>query len=77
MSSCTARVRIFEDDERELALEKGISVSIAPDWSIGGSQNMLDELRFANQVDDAEWGDVISAKMLVQMATKNPRRRSG
>ena len=26
---------------------KGINVALAPDWSIGGSQNLLDELRFA------------------------------
>ena len=28
-----------------LALDKGILVSVAPDWSMGGSPNMLDELR--------------------------------
>ena len=44
---------------------------MAPDWSIGGSQNMLDELRYANQVDDAEFGDMLDAKALVTMATKN------
>lgn len=54
-----------------LALSKGINVALGPDWSLGGSQNMLDELRFADEVDNAAWGDILSAKDLVTMATKN------
>jgi hypothetical protein len=52
-----------------LALAKGINVAIAPDWSMGGSQNLLDELRFADKVDNAVWGDKLTPKMLVQMVT--------
>ena len=51
------------------ALAEGIRVSIAPDWSIGGSQNMLDELRFADEVDNAEWGDILSPRDLVEMGS--------
>lgn len=54
-----------------LALSKGITVAMGPDWSLGGSQNLLDELRFAEEVDSAAWGDVLSPKDLVTMATKN------
>jgi len=54
-----------------LAISKGINVSLGPDWSIGGSQNVLDELRFADKVDNTVWGDVITPKMLVQMVTIN------
>jgi cytosine/adenosine deaminase-related metal-dependent hydrolase len=54
-----------------LALSKGITVALAPDWSMGGSQNLLDELRFADVVDDTEWGDVLSSAELVGMVTKN------
>jgi 5-methylthioadenosine/S-adenosylhomocysteine deaminase len=57
-----------------LALAKGINVALAPDWSIGGSQNILDELRFANDVDDAEWGDTLTAKELFEMATIHAAR---
>jgi 5-methylthioadenosine/S-adenosylhomocysteine deaminase len=60
-----------------LALTKGINVAMGPDWSLGGSQNMLDELRFANQVDDAEWGDILDAKALVEMATVNGAQALG
>jgi 5-methylthioadenosine/S-adenosylhomocysteine deaminase len=59
------------------AIEKGINIALAPDWSIGGSQNLLDELRFADQVDNAQWGDAITPKKLVQMVTKNSARALG
>lgn len=61
----------------KLALSKGINVSIAPDWSIGGSQNLLDEVRFADQVDNAQFGDVITPKMLLEMVTINPAKALG
>lgn len=54
-----------------LAREKGITIAMGPDWSLGGSQNMLDELRFADMVDNTIWGDILSAKELVTMATVN------
>jgi len=56
------------------ALGAGLTISIAPDWSMGGSQNMLDELRFADAWDNARWGDVLSAQELVEMATINAAR---
>lgn len=54
------------------ALEEGINVAIGPDWSIGGSQNMLDELRYADLVDNAEFGDILDERTLFEMATINP-----
>jgi 5-methylthioadenosine/S-adenosylhomocysteine deaminase len=53
------------------AMAAGITIALGPDWSMGGSQNMLDELRFADAWDNARWGDKISTKQLVLMATKN------
>jgi hypothetical protein len=52
-----------------LALAKGINVSLGTSWSLTGSHNLLEELRFADQVDDASWGNVLSAYDLVQMVT--------
>jgi len=60
-----------------LALQKGINVALAPDWSIGGSQNLLDELRFADLVDNNTWGNVLSARQLVDMVTINAARALG
>jgi 5-methylthioadenosine/S-adenosylhomocysteine deaminase len=54
-----------------LALSKGINVALAPDWSMGGSANLLDELRFADRVDDEQWGDLLTAQDLVAMVTVN------
>lgn len=54
-----------------LALDKGILVAVAPDWSMGGSPNMLDELRAAKKVSDDQWGGRLKAKDLVTMGTKN------
>jgi hypothetical protein len=59
------------------AIERGVTVALATDSSVGGSQNLLDELRFAHQLDSAQWGDVLPAKTLVQMVTKNPARILG
>jgi cytosine/adenosine deaminase-related metal-dependent hydrolase len=55
-----------------LALSKGIRVALSPDWSLGGSQNLLDELRFASSVDEQEWGGMLSPEMLAQMVTNIP-----
>jgi hypothetical protein len=60
-----------------LAITKGINVSIGADWSIGGSQNLLDELRYADNVDNTTFGNVLSPKMLVQMVTSNAAKNLG
>ncbi len=49
----------------------GVTIALAPDWSMGGSQNLLDEMRFADAWDDAHFGNVLGAKDLVMMTTKN------
>jgi cytosine/adenosine deaminase-related metal-dependent hydrolase len=59
------------------AIERGITVALAPDWSIGGSQNLLDELRFADKVDNEQWGDAITPKGLSEMVTIRAARALG
>ncbi|MFO0667949.1 MAG: amidohydrolase family protein [Polyangiaceae bacterium] len=56
------------------ALDAGVAVSLAPDWSMGGSQNMLDELRFADNWDNTHWNNRLSSKDLVTMSTLNPAK---
>ena len=53
------------------ALDAGILVALAPDWSMGGSQNMLDELRFAKKYSDTNFAGRLTSQDLVTMATKN------
>jgi 5-methylthioadenosine/S-adenosylhomocysteine deaminase len=53
------------------ALDANVSVALAPDWSMGGSQNLLDEMRFADAWDDAHFADRLKPKDIVAMTTKN------
>ncbi|HRI66997.1 MAG TPA: amidohydrolase family protein [Polyangium sp.] len=60
------------------ALGLGINVALAPDWSIGGSANLLEELQFADEVDKNRWNDeVLSPELLVQMVTTNAAKALG
>lgn len=52
-----------------LALARNVNVSLAAGWSITGSHDLLAELRYADQVDNAAWGNALSAYDLVQMVT--------
>ena len=52
-----------------LAISKGINVSLGTSGSLTGSHNLLDELRYADQIDNTLWGDVLTPFDLVQMAT--------
>lgn len=54
-----------------LALDAKVLVALAPDWSMGGSQNLLDELRFARAHSQKNWGGRLDDKTLVTMATAN------
>jgi len=53
------------------ALAAGVTIALAPDWSMGGSQNLLDEMRFADAWDDKNFSNRLAAKDLVAMTTKN------
>ncbi|MBI5611070.1 MAG: amidohydrolase family protein, partial [Deltaproteobacteria bacterium] len=59
------------------ALAAGVVVSLGPDWSMGGSQNMLDELRFADGWDNSHWSNHLTPKDLLKMATVNAAQSLG
>lgn len=59
------------------ARSAGVTIALGPDWSMGGSQNLLDELRFADEYDDKNWGNVLTPKELVTMATENGAKAVG
>ena len=56
------------------ALAANVTVALAPDWSMGGSQNLLDELRFADAWDDAHWNDLLKPRDLLAMTTTHAAR---
>jgi len=53
------------------ALTAGVTVALAPDWSMGGSANPLDEMRFADAWDNAHWTNRLAAQDFVAMTTSN------
>ncbi|MBK7579779.1 MAG: amidohydrolase family protein [Myxococcales bacterium] len=44
-------------------------IALGPDWALGGSVNMLDELRFADGYDNANWGNILTPKKIVEMGS--------
>ena len=59
------------------ALEAKVLVTLGPDWSMGGSQNLLDELRFADRWDNDHFKNRLTAADLVRMATVNGAKALG
>ena len=53
------------------ALQAGARISLGSDWSYSGSYNLLEELRCAESVDGALWGDRLSARDIWEMATRH------
>ena len=60
-----------------MAIERGIRVALAPDWSITGSDNLLDELRTASAWSRQSLGGALADQALVEMTTAAPARIAG
>ena len=58
-------------NDLDLAIAAGLTISLAPDWSMGGSDNMLDELRFARSWAASHYTNKLTAKDVIMMATVN------
>jgi 5-methylthioadenosine/S-adenosylhomocysteine deaminase len=59
----------------DLAMAAGVTtIALAPDWALGGSINLLDELRFADDVDSVQYGDILSKERLTSMVTVEAAR---
>jgi 5-methylthioadenosine/S-adenosylhomocysteine deaminase len=54
------------------ALQQGVTVALAPDWSPTGSTNMLAELKYANEYSVTKLNGAISPGQLFAMATSIP-----
>ncbi|MBI1750631.1 MAG: amidohydrolase family protein [Acidobacteria bacterium] len=73
--SPTSNVNLYgETTDIPAAVKAGVTLALAPDWSVTGSSNMLDELRFAGAWDQSHFGGIVSEKQLVAMATELPAR---
>lgn len=51
------------------ALDAGVPVALGPDWSISGSDNLLEELKVAYEYSVEQLGGAITPKQLFKMAT--------
>jgi 5-methylthioadenosine/S-adenosylhomocysteine deaminase len=58
----------------DAAFREGVTVSLAPDWSPTGSDNMWEEIQYAHEVSDRDLGGLFSSRQLVEMASSIPAR---
>lgn len=55
-----------------MAMDRGIPVALAPDWSLTGSANLLDELHYASAWSRENLGGSLGDRQLVEMVTSVP-----
>jgi cytosine/adenosine deaminase-related metal-dependent hydrolase len=58
----------------DAAFREGVTVSLAPDWAPTGSDNMLDEIKYAWDVSLTKLDGLYSSRQLVEMASNVPAR---
>jgi 5-methylthioadenosine/S-adenosylhomocysteine deaminase len=58
----------------DAAFREGVTVSLAPDWSPSGSDNMWEEIQYARHVSEFELSGLFSGRQLVEMASSVPAR---
>ena len=58
----------------DAAFREGVTISLAPDWSPSGSDNMWEEIQYASQVSTPQLNNLFTARQLVEMASAIPAR---
>jgi 5-methylthioadenosine/S-adenosylhomocysteine deaminase len=61
----------------DAALDAGVEIALAPDWSVTGSSNMLNELKVADLWNRERLGHRITDRQLIDMATSAPAHIAG
>jgi cytosine/adenosine deaminase-related metal-dependent hydrolase len=56
------------------AFREGVTISLAPDWSPSGSDNMWEEIQYAFNVSNTSLGSLFTSHQLVEMASSIPAR---
>lgn len=59
------------------ALEEGVTVAVAPDWTITGSNNVLEELKVAYEYSKKHLGGKITPSQLFKMGTSDAAKVAG
>ena len=70
---------LYNDTTRiDLAMMAGVrTIALAPDWSLGGSVNLLDELKVAREVSQSKFNGVLTTRRLFEMVTVDAARALG
>ncbi len=58
----------------DAAFREGVTMSLAPDWSPSGSDNMWEEIQYAARVNEEKLEELFSNRQLVEMASAVPAR---
>jgi 5-methylthioadenosine/S-adenosylhomocysteine deaminase len=58
----------------DAAFREGVTIALAPDWSPTGSDNMLDEVKYASAVSREKLEGLVSNRQLIEMASEIPAR---
>jgi 5-methylthioadenosine/S-adenosylhomocysteine deaminase len=56
------------------AFREGVTISLAPDWSPSGSDNMWEEIQYAFNVSNTSLSSLFTGRQLVEMASSIPAR---
>jgi cytosine/adenosine deaminase-related metal-dependent hydrolase len=56
------------------AFREGVTISLAPDWSPTGSDNMWEEIQYAKDVSNLRLNSLFSIRQLFEMASSIPAR---
>lgn len=76
--SPSSNTALYQDTTNvQAALQAGVSVSIAPDWTPSGADNVLDEVRFARDLVELRWPGMLTAEDYVAMITRIPAEQLG
>jgi 5-methylthioadenosine/S-adenosylhomocysteine deaminase len=58
----------------DAAFREGVTISLAPDWSPSGSDNMWEEIQYAQQVSKEHLNNLFTGLQLMEMASGVPAR---
>jgi cytosine/adenosine deaminase-related metal-dependent hydrolase len=58
----------------DAAFREGVTISLAPDWSPSGSDNMWEEIQYAHTVSETSLNGLFTPRQLVEMASSIPAR---
>ena len=53
------------------AMAAGVNVALSPDWTPSGAPDLLEEMRFAEEINQDEWAGVLTPEFFAKSVTRN------